>query len=256
MDFGLAGKHALVLGASSGLGLGSAQALAAEGAAVTIASSNAEKLGAAAKTLAGAAKVETQVCNLSDAASVVTLLERVPQSDVLVLNGGGPPPGPVLDVDDDVWRAQFQTMFLSLAAIGRAHVPGMRERGFGRVIFITSSGTIQPIQGLGISNTIRKAVTGFAKTLANEVARDGVTVNCVAPGRIDTARLMSLDEKAAARRGMSVDAVRAESLGRIPTGRFGTAVEFGAVVCFLASRQAAYVNGSIIKVDGGLVGVP
>jgi 3-oxoacyl-[acyl-carrier protein] reductase len=255
MDLGLAGKSAVVLGGSSGLGLGIATALAQEKADVLISSSTAEKLtvGVTHIKTASGATARTQLCNLADPASVAAFLAAVPKSDVLVLNGGGPPPGSVQTVAEAVWLAQFRAMFLSLTGIANAHLPAMRAQKFGRIVIVISSGVIEPIANLGISNTLRAGLVGWAKTLAAEVAPDGVTVNCIAPGRIRTPRLTAVDAARAKSLGVEVSAVEKSSLASIPVGRFGSIEEFGAAGAFLASRQASYITGSILRVDGGMI---
>lgn len=189
MDLGILGRKALVLGSSQGLGYAIARTLVSEGAGVTLTGRSSDKLAAAAAALAaGGAAVATEVVDLSDAASVSALVERIADRaiDILVLNSGGPPPGPVGSVDTELWTSQFATMVSAPLSIAAAVVPGMRARQFGRVVAIVSSGVQQPIPNLGISNALRASIVGWAKTLAGEVAADGVTVNCVLPGRIHT----------------------------------------------------------------------
>ncbi len=255
MDLGIAGKKAVVLGGSSGLGLGIATALAQEKADVLISSSTAAKLeaGVAHIKSASGAVAATQLCDLSDAASVARFLAAVPSSDILVLNGGGPPPGSIQNVTEEVWLKQFRSMFLSLTGIANAHLPAMRAKKFGRIIMVISSGVQQPIPNLGISNSLRAALVGWAKTLAREVAPDGVTVNSVAPGRVRTPRLTTVDAARAKAENVSIEAIEKRSTSEIPMGRFGTIEEFGAAAAFLASQQAGYTTGSIIRVDGGLI---
>ena len=255
MDLGIAGLNAVVLGGSSGLGLGIATALAQEKARVTISSSTTAKLEAGAahiKSIAGAA-AKTVVCDLHDPASVAAFLAAVPSSDILVLNGGGPPPGSVQAVTEDVWLKQFRSLFLSHTTIANAHLPAMKQKKFGRIILVISSGVQQPIANLGISNALRASLVGWAKTLAREVAADGITVNSVAPGRVRTPRLTNVDAARAKAENVAVDVIEKRSLTEIPIGRFGTIEEFGAAAAFLASRQAAYTTGSILRVDGGLI---
>jgi 3-oxoacyl-[acyl-carrier protein] reductase len=255
MDLGLQNARAVVLGGSSGLGLGIATALAQEKAHVLISSSTPQKLEAGVahiKSASGQA-AQTQICNLSDPASVAAFLKAVPTSDILVLNGGGPPPGSIQKVGEDVWLAQFRSMFLSLTSIANAHLPAMRANKFGRILIVISSGVVEPIPNLGISNSLRAALVGWGKTLAAEVAADGVTVNCIAPGRVRTPRLTTVDAARAKAMGVDVAAVEKASLATIPAGRFGTIEEFGAAGAFLASKQASYTTGSILRVDGGMI---
>ncbi len=239
MDFGLNGKRALVLGASRGLGAAIAQALRDEGVTVLAASRS------------GAYRVD-----LADPDSVAALIARVTAEggvDILVNNSGGPKPGPAQGQATADWQAAFSAMATSLYAITDAVLPGMIERGFGRIITVGSSGVEAPIAGLALSNAVRGAVAGWSKTLAGEVAKHGITVNMVLPGRIDTDRLRELDQGKASRTGASIDQVQAASRNEIPAGRYGRPEEFGAVVAFLASRQASYVTGSMLRVDGGMI---
>jgi 3-oxoacyl-[acyl-carrier protein] reductase len=239
MDFGLQGKRALVLGASRGLGAASAQALAAEGVSVLAASRS------------GALRVD-----LTDPQSVAALVQTVTADggvDILVNNSGGPKPGAAQGVATAEWQAAFQTMATSLFAITDALLPAMIERKWGRIITIGSSGVVAPIPGLALSNAMRGAIAGWSKTLAGEVARHGVTVNMVLPGRIDTDRVRELDQGRAAKTGMTLEAVQQAARGEIPAGRYGQPAEFGALVAFLASQQASYITGGMLRVDGGMI---
>lgn len=239
MDFGLTGKRALVLGGSRGLGAASADALRAEGVTVLAASRS------------GDYKVD-----LADPASVAALIERVRSEggvDILVNNSGGPKAGPAQGQSSADWLAAFQTMATSLYAITDGLLPQMIERGWGRIITIGSSGVLAPISGLALSNAVRGAIAGWSKTLAAEVAAQGITVNMVLPGRIDTDRVRELDSGKAQRSGSTLEDVQAASRRDIPLGRYGQPEEFGAVVAFLASRQASFVTGSMLRVDGGMI---
>ncbi|WP_127753890.1 SDR family oxidoreductase [Devosia sp. 1566] len=239
MDFGLNGKRALVLGGSRGLGAASAAALAAEGVTVLV-----------------AARSGDYAVDLADVSSVQQLIERVKVEggvDILVNNSGGPKAGPAQGQASQDWLAAFQSMATSLYAITDALLPQMIERQWGRVITVGSSGVVAPIAGLALSNAVRGAIAGWSKTLASEVAKHGVTVNMVLPGRIDTDRLRELDEGKASRTGASLSAVQQASRNEIPVGRYGEASEFGAVVAFLASQQASYITGSMLRVDGGMI---
>ena len=173
--------------------------------------------------------------------------------DVLVNNTGGPPPGGIEAQDSATWRGQFDTMVLRLIEMTNLVLPGMRDRGWGRVLTLASSGIVQPIPNLSISNTIRSALVGWSKSLSNEVARDGITVNILAPGRILTARTDQLDSAAASRQGKTLDEVRAASAATIPAGRYGTVEEFAAVAAFLVSQPASYVTGGVVRCDGGSI---
>lgn len=258
MDLGVKGKTALVMGASSGLGRATAEALAREGCNLIIAARSEATLEEVAADLAGryGVTVEAFALDLADAAGVdraCGLADRPGGIDILVANSGGPPPSGALGVPEATWRSQFEQMVLAIIRIMDALVPPMRDRGWGRVVAIASSGVVQPIPTLAISNTLRASLMLYCKTLAAEVAGDGVTVNMVLPGRIKTARTDRLDAAAAERTGQSVDAIQAAAGAAIPVGRYGRPEEFGAVCAFLASARASYVTGSTIAVDGGAV---
>lgn len=253
MDLGLKDKRALVLGGNRGLGRAIAEALAAEGARVAIAARPSETLDEAGKALGTA----TIAADLADAAAPRLIAERAQALlggvDILVNNGGGPPPTGALGVPREQWVSQFQTMVASLIELTELVLPGMRERGWGRILTITSSGVIQPIKTLGMSNTLRVALVNWSKTLAGEVAADGVTVNILVPGRIATERLQRLDKAAAERQNKSQEEVSKASQAQVPVGRYGDPREFGDVAAFLASTRASYVTGSVIRIDGGLI---
>ncbi|MGV1033762.1 MAG: SDR family oxidoreductase [Microbacteriaceae bacterium] len=258
MDFGIAGKVALVLGASGGLGGGSARALAAEGVRVVCAGRDLAKLDqtvAAIRAAGGeASAVQLDLADLSQIDPVVSQIERsVGSIDILVNISGGPTPSVVQGQPLDTWRAQFEAMVLSIIALTDRVLPGMRQNGWGRIITNTSTGPISPISNLGLSNTLRSSLHGWSKSLSNQVGADGVTCNIVVPGRIATARVEKVDADAAERQGVPVAEIEAKSAALIPVGRYGTSDEYGAVVAFLASQQASYVTGSIIRVDGGMV---
>ncbi|MDR3514284.1 MAG: SDR family oxidoreductase [Azospirillaceae bacterium] len=257
MDLGLSGRRAIVLGSSRGLGFASARSLAAEGAHVTLTGRNADRLAAARAELAATgAAVEAVSLDVSDHAGLAAALDHLLERtgfDILVNNSGGPAPGPIAAVDTERWRQEFDAMVASLFFVTERLLPAMRTRKWGRIINIASSGVVQPIPNLGVSNSLRAAVVGWAKTLAGEVAADGVTVNTVLPGRIDTERVGELDAAAAKRTGRSVDEVAADSRKTIPVGRYGDPGEFGDVVAFLASTRASFITGSVIRVDGGMI---
>lgn len=257
MDLGLAGKRALVVGASQGLGRASALALLEEGAHVIGAARSIAKIEAWRGALPDqqAARLGVAPLDLAEATSVESLAEAVLAEggvDILVNNCGGPAPGGVLDTGVDTWAAAFGAMAASLFRLSGRLVRPMMARGWGRIITIGSSGIEQPIPNLAVSNAIRGSVAGWSKTLAGEVAAHGVTVNLVLPGRVATERLESLDRNRAGTQKIEIDEVRRRSQAEIPAGRYGTPEEFAAVVAFLAGAPAAYVTGSMIRVDGGL----
>lgn len=258
MDLGLKGKRALVLGGGSGIGFGIAKALAAEGAHVAIASRNAEKLAAAAETLRQfGAVVHAEHIDLSNGETIEgswkNIEDRLGGIDILVNNSGGPPPASVADVSSQTWATQFEAMVLSLIKITNLALPGMKERQWGRILTLSSAGVIQPIRNLGISNTLRSALVGWSKSLATDVARDGITANILLAATTRTDRLIDLWKLESNRSGKPVEDIEREMAANLPTGRFGTIDEFGAVVTFIASQQASYITGSVLRVDGGYI---
>jgi 3-oxoacyl-[acyl-carrier protein] reductase len=259
VDFGISGKRALVLASSRGLGLGIAQAVAAEGAQVILCGRDRERLaaGVQAINMQGKGTAEAIPTDLTQPAQVDALNAAVEQKfggvDILVNNVGGPPPKAITAVSIDEWRNQFEAMVLALLRISNHFLPGMRQRKWGRILTIASSGVVQPIPNLGISNALRSTLVGWSKTLATEVAADGVTVNVIAPGRIHTDRVDENDAGVAKRDNKSIEDVRRTSSAQIPAGRYGTVQEFAAVATFLLSMPASYVTGSIVRVDGGYI---
>lgn len=254
MDLGLNGKRALVMGSTRGMGRGIAEGLAREGAKVAICG---RKLEDASGIAANIPDARAYSLDLADPQSVETLIESIESDfgglDIVVCNGGGPPPGNIADVAPDVWAAQFQPMFVNQLKIVNAVLPGMRTRGWGRILVISSSGIVQPIPNLGISNAIRASLVGWAKTLSSEVAADGVTVNTIAPGRIHTDRVDQIDANAAKIQGKPVEEIVRASHATIPAGRYGTVDEFADTAVFLLSDNASYITGSVVKVDGGMI---
>lgn len=254
MDLELENRHALVTGASRGLGRAIASTLAAEGAEVVAVARNLGRLNElVAATPPGRGTITARALDLADGSAIDGLGSVLQRVDILVLNTGGPPPGPAAETLDAVWSTQFEAMFLSAIRLTRLALPGMRKRGFGRILAVVSSGVIQPIPNLGISNALRSALVGWAKTLAGEVASEGITVNCVAPGRIATDRVAELDQGRAKREGIDIGQVEKESRALIPAGRYGDAAEFASVAAFLASPRASYMTGGVIRVDGGMI---
>jgi len=258
MDLGLTGKTALVLGASSGLGRAIALGLAREGANVAVAARNEAALAALAGEIEAlgvrALPVRWDLADLTVIDGNIAAVEAsVGPVDILINNTGGPPPTTASGQSPDLWTAQFQAMVASVIATTDRVLPGMIARRWGRIITSTSSGVIAPIANLALSNALRLSLVGWSKTLAREVARDGVTCNVVVPGRIATDRTRFLDGKRAEREGRSIDQVEAASLGAIPAGRYGDPGEYADVVAFLASTRASYVTGSTVRVDGGQI---
>lgn len=258
MDLGLAGKTALVLGSSRGIGAAIAQVLAEEGASVYAAARSGPAAYAWMDALAPQvrARVTAVHCDTGRLDTVDALADMVLAqggADVLVNNSGGPPPAEAQEARREDWIAQFEAMAVNLFHLTQRLLPRMQERRWGRIVTVASSGVEQPIPRLALSNGIRNAIVGWSKTLSNEVAAQGVTVNMVLPGRIDTDRLKQLDEAAAKRSGSTVEQVAKASLAAIPVARYGTPREFADVVAFLASERASYITGSKIRVDGGAV---
>ena len=254
MNLGLEGKRALVMGSTRGMGRGIAERLSSEGAEVAVCG---RKLADAEEVASGLNAGTAYSLDLSDSASVATLIADVSTDfgglDIVVCNGGGPPPGNIADVVAETWITQFQSMFVNQLAIVNAFLPDMRERRWGRIIVVSSSGIVQPIPNLGISNAIRASQVGWAKTLSSEVAPDGVTVNTVAPGRIHTDRVNQIDAAAAKNQNKPVEDIARASHATIPMGRYGTVAEFADTAVYLMSDNASYITGSVIKVDGGMI---
>ncbi len=254
MELGLTGKRALVLGASRGLGAAIAKSLAAEGAQVIAAARNADKIRDWAAAEEG--QIDAMQLDLSDVDAIDAALDDILKDggiDILVNNAGGPPPGKTTDASRADWIAHFETMCANLIHVTGRVLPGMQDKGWGRVVTITSSGVEQPIPNLALSNGLRSALVGWSKSLSNEIAGDGITVNVVMPGRIHTQRVDELDAAAAKRTGKPVEEVAQSSAASIPTGRYGKPEEFADVVTFLCSERASYVTGSKIRIDGGSI---
>jgi len=256
MDFDIAGRWALVCAASKGLGRGCAQALAGEGVNVVITARGADALQATAAELQAAhpaVQVRAVVGDIGTDAGRDAALAACPQVDILVNNAGGPPAGDFRDWDRDTWLLALDANMLAPIALMRAVVDGMVARRFGRIVNITSGAVKAPIDVLGLSNGARAGLTGFVAGLARQprLARANVTVNNLLPGPFDTERLHATAAAAAARSGQPVEAVLAARREANPSGRFGTAAEFGAACAFLCSAQAGYITGQNLLLDGG-----
>lgn len=261
MDLGIQGRVATVAASSSGLGLAVARTLVEEGVRVAICGRDADRLARAREELEELASSPDDVLavsvNLSDPAGPSRFLEEVSARlgpvDILVVNNGGPPPGRVLDVREEDWEQGVEQTLLGSIRLARQAAPAMAERGWGRVIFITSTSVLQPIPDLAISTAMRSGVVGFAKCLSDELASRGVTVNTVAPGATGTDRLHQILRVRAREDGISEEAARETLTSMIPAGRIGEPAEFAAAVAFLASQRASYITGTVLAVDGGQV---
>jgi 3-oxoacyl-[acyl-carrier protein] reductase len=254
MDLGIGGKVALVCASTSGLGLATARALAAEGASVVVNGRRGERAAKIASELPGAVGLGIDLTEPSAAEEIVTAtMARFGRIDILVLNGPGPSPATAQEMDAAAAEDAFRLLLGPHVELTRRVLPGMRERGWGRITAIGSSGIVAPLPNLAASNVGRSALAAYLKTLAGEVAADGITVNVVVPGRIATDRVASLDAAAADRSGREIGQVRQASESLIPARRYGRPEEFGAVAAFLSSALASYVTGTIVRCDGGYV---
>ena len=259
MDLGIRGRVAVVAGSSQGLGRAIADALAAEGADLVINSRSREKLMTVKSEIVEetGARVEVAACDLTPADGAAELIAAAESAfgkvDILVTNTGGPPAGMFEDHSVEVWDEAIQQNFNSVVNLVRAALPGMKTRRWGRIVNVTSVSVKQPVKGLILSNAIRAGVTGFAKTISNEVAEFNVTVNNVLPGFTRTERLIHLAEAVAERDGITVDDAYAGWTEEIPMARLGEPCELASVAAFLCSEHASYVTGQSIAVDGGWI---
>ena len=245
----------MVAGASRGLGYAVAEALAREGALVSIASRDEQAIAAAAKKIGGdtlAVPVDVKSAEAIEQWIAATK-ERFGGIDVLFTNSGGPPAGAAISFDDRAWQDAADLLLFSTLRMIRGAVPSMQERGGGAILVSTSSSVKEPIPNLGLSTVLRASVSALAKTLALELAASKIRVNQIIPGRIDTDRVKQLDEIAAKKQGIRVDEAKAKSQSAIPLGRYGNIDEYGRVAAFLLSDAAAYMTGATVQVDGGLI---
>ncbi|WP_020495740.1 SDR family oxidoreductase [Sciscionella marina] len=254
MDLGLAGRSAIVCASTGGLGEAIARALAAEGANVVVSGRRGERARAIAADLPSAIGVEVDLTAEDGPGRLVEAAEaEFGTIDVLVLNGPGPKPGAAVETTVEDVEAAVASLVRPQLRLANRLLPGMRQRGWGRILAVGSSGVQAPIPNLALSNLGRAALAGYLKTLAAEVAADGVTVNLLLPGRIATDRVASLDRADAERGGKDVEAVRSAALANIPAGRYGDPTEFGAAAAFLCGGPSSYLTGTALRCDGGMV---
>lgn len=258
MDFGIKGKTALICGASKGIGRAIAEELASEGVKLFLCARSPEVLKETADGISKQcidAEVHFQSCDLSSPQARKELVDAVKSRfgsvDILVHNTGGPKTSRAEDTKLEEWESGFKQLFLSVADINNAFLPGMKEKSWGRIICVTSLSIMEPIASLSVSNAVRSAVTAMLKTLSDEVAPHNITVNCIAPGSIETDRMQDLMEQRTKTSGQSKEEYQKQYVSAIPAGRMGTPEEFAAVASFLCSTRASYVTGSTICVDGG-----
>lgn len=259
MDLGLRGKVAFIAAGSKGLGRAIAEELAAEGASLAINARGVSALESTCQSIRSSTNAEVlslpgDVSNSEQVdAMVKAAIERFGRIDILVTNAGGPPSGQFESLTPEMWQRAVDLTLLSVVNLTRAVLPGMKERNWGRIINVTSIAAKQPVNGLMLSNSLRSAVTGFARTLANEVATHGITVNNILPGYTRTERVEQLSAAAASREGISEDEAVGRWTSEIPMGRLGEPREFAALAAFLASERASYFTAQSIAVDGGWI---
>lgn len=257
MDFGLKGKRAIVMAASRGLGFASAMGLAREGCHLVVCSRDGGRIEAAAERIRRdtGAQVHALAADVKDADEAARLVDAAVGTygglEIVVHNAGGPPSGEFRQMTDAQWQSAFEQNLLSFVRIVHAAAPEMKKASYGRLLTIASSSIKQPIPNLVLSNALRAGVWGLAKTLSRELAADGILVNVVAPGRIQTERIDELDRANAERSGQSLSEVRQQSVAGVPLGRLGSPDELANLVVFLASTAASYITGQAIMVDGG-----
>jgi len=258
MDLGLKGKVAMVGGASRGLGYAVAEALAREGAILSISSSTPKSIEDAGTRLAAiGADVLAMPVDVRNGDQIAAwgekTIERFGGVDLLFTNAGGPPSGAAVSFDDAAWQNAIDLLLFSTLRMVRVAVPAMKRRGGGSILMSTSASVKEPIPNLGLSTVLRASVSALSKTLALELAADKIRVNQIIPGRIDTDRVKQLDEIAGKKQGITAEQAKTKSMGTIPMGRYGEIAEYGRVAAFLLSDAAAYMTGSTVQVDGGLI---
>ncbi|MGH6875275.1 MAG: SDR family oxidoreductase [Aestuariivirgaceae bacterium] len=256
MNLDLHEKTAMVWGASSGLGLAIAQCLAEEGASTVLVARNHQRLEQAVSRITAkggkAAAIAGDIGNWQEAERALDSMRATfGDPEILINNSGGPPPVDVTQVDAALWRSQFETMVLNQMRLTEAVLPAMRKKKFGRIISVSGTSIIEPFAALAISNSLRAALAGWMKTLASQVAGDGITVNLLLPGSFATERVSELDRLAAERQGVAVSKVAEANIRDIPAGRYGEPREFGYLAAFLASPKASYITGTALRIDGG-----
>ncbi|WP_319562074.1 SDR family oxidoreductase [Marispirochaeta sp.] len=253
MDLGLKSRKALVTGASSGLGFAAASVLAEEGAELSIVSRSEERIQKAAQTIEAASGVKAAAltADLRNAGDIEKLKAMVGETDILVVSTGGPPGGPLDSFGPDEWKKQYEGLFASVLRLSSAFAPGMRRRGWGRIIYITSVNILNPQLNMAFSNAIRAGIAGLAKSQALEWGKDGVTINCVAPGLFATDRLRELFEPMAKEAGMDLEEYLRRKGEALPVRRIGYPEEMGSLIAYLASERSGYMNGLVLPIDGG-----
>jgi 3-oxoacyl-[acyl-carrier protein] reductase len=253
MDLGIQGRRALICASSKGLGKGCAEALAGEGVDLILNARGAESLEATAANIRSTygVSVVAVAADITTEAGQAAVLEAAGDIDILVTNAGGPPPGMWSDWGRDDFIAAFDANLLTPIALIKASLPGMMDRGWGRIVNVTSVAVKAPIPVLGLSNTARSGLTGYVAGVSRQVAGSGVTINNLLPGLHDTDRLVTLDKLDAGARGISEDDARYARMQSVPAGRFGTSEEFGAACAWLCSAKAGFVIGQNILLDGG-----